>query len=280
MTTRPENNPYRSDDILQTLRDAGVRDDDLLLTHIAMDGLGIPEDIFQWKDPWQMLEHVFDEAVGPAGTLLTPAFSYSFCGNGEIFDARSTRSKVGGFSNYLIRRGNWRRSRDPLFSMLGRGPLIEELFHELPETSFGVDSLFDRLLQRNCKVCLLGIELTVLTAMHHFEFLAQVPYRYDKPFTGIARTESGEESQTWRYYVRARDPRTEHDFTGVENEALSRGVINRVPLGGGTVSVFHLREINEMTQRQLKADAFCLIREPIPEAELKRLIVEDLPKAV
>jgi aminoglycoside 3-N-acetyltransferase len=271
---------FSFNDMNNAIQSIGVKRGNLLMTHIAFDKIGIPVEKGENKSIKSIkliLEEMLFDLVGETGTLLVPAFSYSFTGEKEKFDPKTTPSKVGGFSNYLIRQGRWKRSMDPLFSMLGSGPLVNELFANLPHTSFGHDCLFARALQHDVKVCYLGIG-NIVTAFHHFEYLHNVPYRFDKNFSGTVVTENNEEEQTWTYFVRVFDSRTVSCVDHFEKDLLKQGIMKRVFIGNSHISVFNLKDYFDTARIYLERDIFTFIQEPIPLDELKRLIQDDLEK--
>ena len=264
-------------DLVDALHEVGLQQDDLVLVHVALDKVGLPIDQSEHGRPVEMLHKLFDTVI-PSGTVLVPAFSYSFCGKDEVFNPKSTRSDVGGFSNYIIKNNLWQRSLDPLFSFVGRGPLIDELFADLPNTSFGHDSVFDRLTRYKTKVCQLGCE-GIITAIHQFERKMNVSYRFDKTFHGMMATATGISPVEWVYYVRVNDPRTVPDMTRLDQVALSKKVMTRVQIGQSSISAFDLNNYFDLAQQCYNQDPFCLIREPIPLDELERLIQEDKEKS-
>ena len=276
---------YYYQDLVDALHEVGIQQNDLVCFHIALDRIGLPLDWTRYGNPdglllerpAEMLLELFS-AVIPTGTILVPAFSYSFCGKNEVFDPRSTRSDVGNLSNYIIKKSLWQRSLDPLFSYVGRGYLVDELFENIPNTSFGHDSVSARLVSAKTKVCQLGCE-GIITLIHHFEWINQAPYRFDKTFRGMMVTATDILPVEWIYYVRVNDPRTVPDLTRLDQIALSEGVMKRVPIGNSHISAFDLNDYFKVAQKCYDQDPFCLIKEPIPLEELEQLIREDKAKS-
>lgn len=58
----------------------------------------------------------------------------------------------------------------------------------------GRDSMLDKLLQRNVKIITFGNPYLRYTFVHFLETIANVPYRFDKNFSGIIRDTFGKES--------------------------------------------------------------------------------------
>jgi aminoglycoside 3-N-acetyltransferase len=263
----------------------GIESGDLVQFYIAADKLGRPRKQPAWNS--KTILEVLEKIIGTEGTILIPSFSYSFCGEGEKFDPQTTPSKVGGVSNYIIQiiqkgvngQNVWKRSMDPLFSTLGKGSLIEELFHDLPPTSFGKDCLFERLLKRRAKTCMIGAGYHTFTSLHYTEWSHGVPYRFDKIFNGIIVTDEGEKECSWTYFVRAMDARTVNDPNLIQKTSLELGLLKRIYIGDAHISACVHAEVDPVFRKQLDRDIFSHIQEPIPLNELNRLIQDDIEKS-
>jgi aminoglycoside 3-N-acetyltransferase len=274
--------PLTIENFEKAIRMVGIGAGDLVQFYIAADKLGRPQKRSIWTS--KVILETLEKIVGAEGTILIPSFSYSFCGEGEKFDPKTTPSKVGGISNYIIRQGvngqnTWKRSIDPLFSVLGKGHLVDELFYDLPPTSFGKNCLFERLLNRHAKTCFIGIGYQIFTSVHYTEWSYGVPYRFDKIFNGLIVTDEGEKECKWIYYVRAMDPRTAADLNLIEKTSLELGLVKRVFIGDDHISACIHAEVDTILRKQLDKDIFSNIQEPIPLDELKRLIQDDLEKS-
>ena len=107
-------------------------------------------------------------AVGLAGTILVPTYTFSFCRQ-EPFDAERTPTVGGpwspsaGFLEYFRQLPDAVRSRDPIHSIAGQGPRARELLTGVAPTCFGEDSVFDRLVRADALVCLIGLPLEEAT---------------------------------------------------------------------------------------------------------------------
>jgi aminoglycoside 3-N-acetyltransferase len=279
----PENPlPLTIENFEKAIRLVGIESGDLVQFYIAADKLGRPQKRSIWNS--KTILEILEKIVGTEGTILIPSFSYSFCGQGEKFDPQTTPSKVGGVSNYIIQQGvndqnRWKRSIDPLFSTLGKGSLVEELFHDLPLTSFGKDCLFERLLKRHAKTCMIGAGYHTFTSLHYTEWSHGVPYRFDKIFNGIIVTNKRERECNWTYFVRAMDPRTVNDPNLIHKTSLELGLLKRIFIGDADISACVHAEVDPIFRKQLDKDIFSHIQEPVPLDELKRLIQDDIEKS-
>jgi aminoglycoside 3-N-acetyltransferase len=169
-------------DVLESLKSVGASECDLLFVHTDI-MFGIPSKELKRKEYLDALYNVLlDLGVG---TLVFPAFTYSFC-NHESFDVRNSRTDMGILNEYIRKQPNVRRSLDPLLSMIVTGKQDTIFNGDLGHHSLGEGSGFDRIHHTpNVKFLCLGAEFSeYFTYVHYVEKIKNVPYRFDMPFTG------------------------------------------------------------------------------------------------
>ena len=115
--------------------------------------------------------------------MLVPTYTYSFCENQE-YDINSSPSTIGPFTEFFRKQKEVVRSNDPMFSVAGIGSKTNELFEKLPHTSFGKNSIYERLRKNNGKICMVGLQLQWATFRHHIEEMVGIPSRFIKKFSG------------------------------------------------------------------------------------------------
>jgi aminoglycoside 3-N-acetyltransferase len=204
-----------------------------------------------------LCEMFFDcimERLGPNGTLCVPTFTYSFP-RGEVFDWSNTPSKMGMFAEWVRTQPLAYRSLDPCYSvaMIGTQRQQRDLVVNVPENSFdGMASFFVRFLHAGGKVLNLNFDAGS-TFVHWVERELQVPYRFDKTFSGVVRSGGTNRQIRNTIWVRYLDDALEARFEAFDAIARERGVFRTAKLGRGEMGV-------------ISAD------------ETGRLIVETLPK--
>ena len=173
--------------IKEMLKYLGVISGDIVMIHSSIYSLGRVE---------EGLDGFFEaiiEYVGEGGGLIVPTFTYSYRRN-EIFDIKNTKSAVdiGVFSEFIRKKDISIRNLDPLFSMTAIGGSAVSLIQRRTKNCFGEGSVYGELFNNNVKFLGLGISYsTGLSGFMHIEKLANVPYRYDKVFSGKTKiTES------------------------------------------------------------------------------------------
>jgi aminoglycoside 3-N-acetyltransferase len=181
---------FGSVELLSALRKLGVRQRDAILVHSGMEGFA------GWKGTIPEIVSVFEEAVGPGGTLLMPTFSVSgsavdFVKRGLIFDPRLTPSRTGLLTEVFRRSAGVVRSVHPTHSVAVWGTekdwWIEN--HHLAGTPCGRATPFYRLWERDGKIVFAGVDISTMAFFHCAEELLE-PVMPFSPFTSERYTMS------------------------------------------------------------------------------------------
>jgi aminoglycoside 3-N-acetyltransferase len=269
--TRPTT-PYMVDrftraDLDEALRRVGIGTGDLVFVQVCADALGPSE---AGADPDVLCALIHDAlraAVGPTGTLLVPAYTFSFCKR-EAFDVEATPTQAGPwnsfaeFPDFVRRLPGAIRSRDPIFSTAGVGPLAAELLTNLPPICLGAGSVHDRVRQRGGKICILGVGLYEAIARHSVEAEQRVPWRYDKLFTGIIREHGEERKEGWLYNVRIRAANADPSGEALERLARENGICRAAPLGRGELLAVESEAFHELARAELARDPWSTVKGP------------------
>ena len=229
-------------DIVRALQSAGVRSGDVVMVHSSLFQLGRPADLTNRNAVPDAFVQAFNQVLGPDGTLLVPTFTYSFCG-AETFNVQTSPTRMGVLAERVRQHADSIRSVQPLFSAAGFGARAREVIEDVGKSSFGKDSVFDRLHRMGSgKYLVLGEDLWVLTAIHHIEQAFGVPYRYLKEFTGTIVDGDRTYTDTFDYLVRNLDLKAKSCLHEVFADHLRRaGKLQETTLGGGFV-----RTVNEV----------------------------------
>lgn len=186
-------------------------------------------------DPNDIIDMLI-EAVGPEGTVMIRTFNWDYC-HGTDFDIRTTPSKVGMLGNIALKRDDFVRTKHPLYSWMVWGKGADELVAMENVSAFGADTPFDYLYKNNGKeICIGNTNTDACTQLHHAETVAEVPYRFNKPFTAMYTDISGNTSErTYTMPVRPFDVdvRADEFFDGERLEFLeNKGIIKKKLLEG------------------------------------------------
>ncbi len=254
---------YGSDDILQALHDAGLKRGDIVFFTTSLGMLGKAVGVFSPDDLNRLYYECIMETLGPEGTALVPTYSYTFgrsmASRKMVFDPDATPAEIGPFPNFFRLQPGVVRSLDPMTSICGLGPAAGDLFADLPPTSYGADSVFARLTRTNAKCCSIGLGPNWTPFIHHADWLARVPFRFDKLFTGILRTRDAaghvqERDMDWLYSVPILSKPGEANAHRLGQKATEAGIWRHAPLGRARVYVAGYQDYFDFAIEQLAVD--------------------------
>lgn len=252
---------YSYSDIVRALKSAGLKKGDTVFTHVGMGMLGYPEEGRSEKIIADMIVRAFFEVLGITGTLIVPAYTYSFCDNQE-YNPLLSPSKVGFFTEYFRNLKGVKRSLDPIFSVSAKGPMTEKILADLPHECFGKDCVYDRLIKYNAKLCNIGVGFRYATFVHYAEQMLSVPYRFKKLFCGIVNDKSGSRKEGWIYNVRILAENSYPDLRELEQYAMKKKKILRAPLGRGEVTCVRCSDMYKICEDNIKRDPWFLAKGP------------------
>ncbi|HYE00504.1 MAG TPA: AAC(3) family N-acetyltransferase [Alphaproteobacteria bacterium] len=237
------------------LRGVGIGPGDDVMVHSSLIDLGRPE------GGVAMCLEAVRGAIGEAGTLCVPTFTFPFC-RGAPFDRAATPSTaMGAFSEAARRDPAARRTRHAIQSLALIGPRAAEMEAVETASAYAAGSAFARLVERGFKILLLGAGPLSISLTHLCEEWERVPYRYWKSFAGPVRMEPGADfaERSYAMYVRdlALDPRL--DERPLCREMAERGLWREVRLNGAPVAACRMADFAEAATARLRRDPFALL---------------------
>jgi aminopeptidase-like protein/aminoglycoside N3'-acetyltransferase len=253
---------YNKNKFKLALQAAGIRKGDRVFGHFATLKLGFPEELAQGVSAFDVIYQAIMEVIGEEGTFLTPTYTYSLC-KGEIFDPDTTPSSVGPFGETFRQLKGVKRSLDPIFSVSGIGPAVDDLFHDLPHDCFGEDCLFDRLGKAGVKLCNIGLDLYWTTSVHCVEQSENVNHRYLKYFTGNIKINNEVVKQTWKFYVSFIADFSQPEFHRIEDEAVQAGVCKIEKVGLGQITTIKFSQLYDLCRVKIQQNPWYFATGPV-----------------
>jgi aminoglycoside 3-N-acetyltransferase len=248
--------------LLGALRRLGAAGHDIIYVHTDVSFGQVNPDLRREDILRALYEILLD--LG-AGTLLVPTFTFSFC-NGEDYDVRLSRSKMGALNEYVRKLPEAQRSVDPLMSSALVGEK-KRLVEGIGKNSVGEGSTFD-LLHREDDVLFLFLGVRpakCFTYSHYVEERLRVPYRYNRPFSGRIVDDAGRTySDTYQLFVRYKDvaPTKDDEF---ERDTVARGLMRQLPCGDGVLSCIDERTAYRVYEEKIQADVNYMLERPFPD---------------
>ncbi len=161
--------------IAQDLLSSGLRRGGAVLVHSSLSSMGhVP------GGAETVIRGLLD-ALGPDGTLLMPALSYTYVNAAHpAFDVRRTPSNIGTIPEAFRTRAGTMRSVCPTHSACGVGVQAERFLkdHHLGETPCGAHSPYRMLRDAGGQILFIGCGLKPNTSMHGVEELVEPPYLF------------------------------------------------------------------------------------------------------
>ena len=241
------------DQISRTLSTIGIRSGDGLLVHSAIQFLGRPAD-----GVGLFLDAILD-VLGPEGTIVVPTFNFDFA-RGLPFDPKTTPSKnMGVFSELVRMHPVASRTMHPLQSVAVMGKYQDDLTNRDTLSAFDPDSAFDRMVELDFKLLLLGAEIQAASIVHYSEQRAAVPYRYWKEFSGQVKIGSEWKSCVYKMYVRNMEINPELNLNPIQEQLEAKGLWSTEKVNYGQISTCRLSGFVKIADHLLKNNPWSLV---------------------
>lgn len=231
----------------ELLFELGLKKGDHIIVHADLRMFGKLEGGFE-----SIIRHLL-EIVGNEGTLITPAFTFSFP---DSFDLRKSNSKIGGLTSLFAKHPNVQRVPDGMTSYYLIGSKSKEFIDNWDNTSYGENSIIGQMLKADGKI--LQFDTDILSLIHFVEQLVGVPYRELRRFEGkIIDDKSTFDSYT-SFYCRTKnvdkiipDPIRTAYYCKKSREVLFKNRISRT---------FQIKDFVSFAKKQLEKNRMILVR--------------------
>ena len=253
---------YSYENIVESLKNIGLVKNDKIFIHSNIGFFGKLKNCFDSTDYYREFKKAIIEVIGIDGTLAVPTFSYSFTNN-EIFDFSKTPSTCGIFSEMIRLDPESTRSIDPNFSVAAIGRDAKFFTDNMPKHSFGPDSFWDRFLKNDGKICNFNFD-SGSTFFHFVEKTINVPYRYDKKFSGKILKNNKIMEENWFHFVFDHEKKIYWpNFEKFNKKAIELGLVKISNLGKGQITCIRTKDIFTLIQNELKNNPTFLIDGPV-----------------
>lgn len=249
--------------VVAALQATGIQPGDGALVHSAIQYLGQPLGgvgmYYTALCQALKIRPVHDPGTPGSGTLAVPAFNFAFA-RGEAYNPQTTPSAgMGAFSEHVRQRPEARRTPHPMQSLAAVGRFAADLASRDTPSAFDPGSAYERMLELDFKLLLLGADIQAVSMLHYSEQRLDVPYRYWKDFSGQYRTPHGWEQRTYRMFVRdlQLDPKIE--LYPVQKTLQEHGKWHSAPLNYGQVACCRLADFVREVDHCLAQDPWSLV---------------------
>ncbi|MEA3439619.1 MAG: AAC(3) family N-acetyltransferase [Chloroflexota bacterium] len=231
----------------------GVHAGDGLLIHSAIQFLGRP------TGGVDMYLDALMKTLDPGGTIAVPTFNFNFA-NGVRYDPQEMPSVgMGAFSEYVRQHPNARRTTHPMQSLAVIGQYADDLASRDTPSAFDPGSAYERMLDLDFDILLLGADINAVSMLHYSEQRSQVPYRYWKNFTGEIIIEDKWQTRTYRMYVRDMELDAQLSLKPVQRQLEAQNQWTSIPLNYGLISLCRMRDFVNLVDDFLTSDPWSLV---------------------
>lgn len=230
---------------VEGFRKTGIGTGDTVLLHSAMRPFGFVE------GGGETIARALLEAVGPEGTLVTPAFCFIHeIQEDPVIDPENDVSEMGAISEAARRLPGAKRSiaYRHSFSAVGKNAaVVTDVDPSLPV--FDMRSCFGKMLALDTKVVLAGVTYINSTTHHFGEYLLKVPDRHTVEHSVRVKKPDGtlermtmtdyqpKPTETGDYYSYP------HDFNKLGLRLEKAGKVNISTIGNAYVRAFRMRDL-------------------------------------
>jgi aminoglycoside 3-N-acetyltransferase len=253
----------------------GLRRNDVVMMHSSLSALG------HIDGGAQTVVNALQEAVGPGGTVVVPAFRDSVWGDPANFcitdgcpcPQRLCPSRQPGFQGVIAEtvrnRPGSLRSCHRTHSWVALGPQAEQILssHRDSVTFCGRNSPFEEVLKLDGCILGLGVQVNTFTYWHYYEELLLVPYL----------GHYWPKEKHMNHCVTGR--RIYYDFPGIMQDVCrAAGILKTGPVGKSISGVMRAKAFESFQATVMADDPYCFVLRP-PDRYRDDLAVDALQKA-
>ena len=166
---------------------------------------------------------------------------------------------MGVFSEYVRQRPEARRTLHPMQSLAVVGHWASDLAGRDTPSAFDPGSAFERMLELDFRLLLLGADIQAVSMLHYSEQRARVPYRYWKEFQGQVRTPAGWQNRAYLMFARDLEAGARIELYPVQALLEQRGQWLSTPLNYGQLSLCRLADFVSAVDEFLTEDPWSLV---------------------
>ena len=142
-------------------------------------------------------------------------------------------------------------------AVLGR--YAEDLAIRDTLSAFDPGSAFERMVELDFKLLLLGADVRATSVFHYSEQRFNVPYRYWKDFHGLVQTKNGWEERTYRMFVRDLELNPQLTADPVQKLLIERNQWHSIVLNYGKIASCSLKDFIAAVDHFLSVDPWSLV---------------------
>lgn len=205
---------------------------------------------------YDLLKSVFDETY----TLVMPTYTFSFS-NTRDWSCLNTKSETGALTEFMRKHLPENRSINPFHSVCVVGPQKEYLLNEFSDSSFGDNSIYEKLYKLGAYNLSIGSEfIGGATFCHYAEEKLKVPYRFYKYFPGnITDQNNNKVNIDFKMYVRVieKDFYYDNNWEVFWQDVLKKGLVNYFKFNKtAPIFLMNIKDSNDFLVENIQKDPY------------------------
>ena len=264
---------YSIQDLENTYKELGIKKNDSLFIHSSIFQLGMIND----EDIKNLSKNILlslEKCVGKNGNLFFPAYFHDYSKKNKQFHLLNSPPciSLGSLPKYVFLNKKFNRSKSPLTSIIGLGPKSKNICNFSNFSSYGINSVWDKLLDINVKFLFLGTNLAnSFTLIHHMEFLHGVPHMYIKQFSQKVINKKNKILVNKIYsYVRYLDYNINTNLEKYQKDLIENRYLKYLKVGSGKISIIDGNTALKFGLSKLEKNKYYFLNN-IPKFKKKRL---------
>ncbi len=239
-------------DLITGFQTLGLNAGDAVFVHSSLSSFGHVE------GGAETVVNTFLNVLTPTGTLAVPTFHRYFAdGPDQIWDRHNTPSLMGHISETVRTWPGAYRSAHAIHPIAAIGAHAKDIADRDHETDFDKNSTFQRLIDHDAYIALLGVTYQNCTHIHVIEERLEVPYRHWVPYTGTVIDGDTRTHKTYRFLKRY--PGVSNNFMPLGNSLESAGHVHIHTIGNSTLRLFKARDLITLGMNHVRKDPLYLI---------------------
>lgn len=241
--------------IAEALQTLGVQPGHIVFVHSSLRSIGYVE------GGADAVVNAFLDLLGPTGTLVVPAFTFSHGGKSNpVFDPIRDPSEMGRISEVVRTRPGAQRSHHLLHSVAALGPHAEDITASHGPSAWAADGPFWKLYELDAHILMLGVPYLRCTFFHVIEQLVQVRYRRWREVEAKVRDPDGRERPLPMFGYSPKPGFASNDFNKLGSMLEERGLAQVGVVGNAVARRFRARDALEVGLAEYRKDPLLLVK--------------------
>jgi aminoglycoside 3-N-acetyltransferase len=250
---------YSQAEFTAGLRGIGLQQGDIAFISTRLFTLGRMEEAKTREGFMERVLESFWEVIGGDGTLVFQTYTTQTARFGEPYIHEESMCINGMLSQYVLDHTKRVRSVHPINSYAALGRLDNEICERASTSNYGLESPSDRVLKRDGKIVIVGMDYGSSVFAHYLEAHCLVPYCYNK-LLDIPVYIVGEKSDiVFTAHVRYLEYNIDYSFVTMKRAMDEAGIVHTIEIGDGQMHRIDARDYCEVGSGLLRENPFAFL---------------------